>query len=85
MIILNIGFSILKFYHLVTHAIFKSLLFLCTGIVIHLMKNNQDIRCCGGLREIISFVRVIFYPGCPFLTEFYSKDLVIEFSYIFKN
>jgi len=45
MMILRIGFGILGFYHLITHAVFKSLLFLWTDIITHLMKNNQDIRC----------------------------------------
>jgi len=88
MIILRIGFNLLGFYHLMTHAIFKSLLFLCAGIVIHLINNNQDIRCCGGLNETIPFVSVVFYVsilsiiGCPFLAGFYSKDLIMELSYI---
>jgi len=78
-------------YHLITHAAFKSLLFLCAGVIIHLMKNNQDIRYYGGLSEIIiSFVRVVFYVDilsmieCPFLAGFYSKDLIIEFLYIYE-
>jgi NADH:ubiquinone oxidoreductase subunit 5 (subunit L)/multisubunit Na+/H+ antiporter MnhA subunit len=44
MIILRLGLNLLGFYHLTTHAVFKSLLFLCAGVIIHLMKNNQDIR-----------------------------------------
>jgi len=58
MIILSMGFSILEFYHLMTHTIFKSLLFLCAGIVVHLIKNNQNIRHCENLREIIPFVKM---------------------------
>jgi len=87
-IILNMGFNILGFYHLITHAIFKSLLFLCAGIVIHIINNNQDIRCCGGLNETIPFVSAVFYVsilsiiGCPFLSGFYSKDLIMELFYI---
>jgi len=47
MIILRIGFRILGFYHLITHAVFKSLLLLCADIIIRLMKNNQNVRCFG--------------------------------------
>jgi len=88
-IILSLGMNLLGFYHLLTHAVFKSLLFLCAGIIIHLIKNNQDIRYYGGLRDIIPFVRMVFYTsilsimGCPFLAGFYSKDLIIEFLYIY--
>jgi len=56
MMILRMGFRILGFYYLMTHAIFKSLLFLYAGIFIHSMKNNQDIQCCGGLGELFRFV-----------------------------
>jgi len=52
------------------------------------MKGNQDIQCCGSLREINSFAKVIFYGSipsmmeCPFLAGFYPKDLITEFWYI---
>jgi len=52
------------------------------------MKNNRDIRCCGGLRGIIPFMSTVFYVlilfmiRCPFLVGFYSKDLIIEILYI---
>jgi len=88
-IILRLGLRLLGFYHLLVHALFKSLLFLCAGIIIHLIKNNQDIRYCGGLNEIIPFTNIIFYVsvlsiiGCPFLSGFYSKDLIMEFLYIY--
>jgi len=65
------------------------LLFLCAGIIIHLIKNNQDIRYYGGLKEIIPFIIIVFYVsilsiiGCPFLSGFYSKDLIIEFLYVY--
>jgi len=53
------------------------------------MKNDQDIRYCGGLNEIVPFISVVFYVsilsiiGCPFLSRFYSKDLIIEFLHIY--
>lgn len=47
-------FSI-AFFHLITHAFFKSLLFLCAGVVIHTLGGEQDIRKMGGLRDILPF------------------------------
>lgn len=84
MVILRIGVTRLAFYHLVVHALFKSLLFLCSGIIIHQMFNSQDIRFYGGLNELIPLVIIRFYVarlalcGVPFLAGFYSKDLLVE-------
>lgn len=90
MIILRFGLKILGFYHLLTHAVFKSLLFLCAGVVIHRVRDTQDIRACGNLSRVLPFVRVRFYVslialiGIPFLAGFYSKDLIIESLYVLK-
>nr|AWN56136.1 NADH dehydrogenase subunit 5 [Brachymyrmex patagonicus] len=90
MMILSLGFKMLAFYHLLTHAIFKSLLFMCAGCMIHLMNNNQDIRLCGNLNEFIPFIMMSFYiasmalMGFPFLSGFYSKDMIMEMVYIKK-
>lgn len=46
---LGLGFPMLAFFHLVTHALFKALLFVCAGTIIHSMQNNQDIRLMGGI------------------------------------
>lgn len=87
-IILRVGFSMISLFHLLTHAIFKSLLFICAGIIIHLINNNQDIRRYGALNEFIPFTIIRFYLanlslcGFPFLAGFYSKDLIIEIIYI---
>lgn len=89
-IILRLGFRLISFYHLLVHAIFKSLLFICAGIMIHLINNNQDIRNYGGLNEFIPFTIIRFYIsrislcGFPFMAGFYSKDLIIEIIYINK-
>lgn len=86
-IILRLGLNIIAFYHLLTHAIFKSLLFICAGIVIHSIINNQDIRLLGNLNEIIPFIIIRFYIsnlalcGIPFISGFYSKDLIMELVY----
>jgi len=56
MIILSMGL-----FHLMTRTVFKSPLFLSVGIVIHLIKNNQNTHYRESLREIIPFAGVIFY------------------------
>lgn len=90
MIILRIGQEILAFYHLLTHAIFKSILFICAGIIIHSMRYNQDIRLFGNLNEIIPFTIIRFLVsnlalcGFPFFAGFYSKDYIIEVIYIYQ-
>lgn len=87
-IVLRLGLKFLAFYHLLTHAVFKSLLFICAGIIIHFIDNNQDIRFYGILNEFIPFTIIRFYVsrlaliGFPFLSGFYSKDLIIEIIYI---
>lgn len=87
-IILRLGFRIISIFHLLTHAIFKSLLFICAGIIIHLINNNQDIRVYGSLNEFVPFTIIRFYVanlslcGIPFIAGFYSKDFIIEIVYI---
>lgn len=86
-IILSLGLEIIAFYHLLVHAIFKSILFMCAGAIIHSIINNQDIRLFGNLKEIIPFVIICFFIanlalcGFPFIAGFYSKDLIIELVY----
>lgn len=86
-IILRLGLRIVSFYHLLTHAIFKSMLFMCAGIIIHSIFNNQDIRLFGNLNINIPFTIIGFLVarlalcGFPFLAGFYSKDFIIELIY----
>nr|YP_010350326.1 NADH dehydrogenase subunit 5 [Ixodes barkeri]UOK09755.1 NADH dehydrogenase subunit 5 [Ixodes barkeri]UOL50398.1 NADH dehydrogenase subunit 5 [Ixodes barkeri] len=88
MLILSMGKMEYAFFHLVMHAIFKSMLFLCAGLVIHNMGGIQDLRylgnffcyspmiCgCMGLASLSLF-------GFPFMGGFYSKDLILEFVYM---
>nr|QBG38583.1 NADH dehydrogenase subunit 5 [Acropyga donisthorpei] len=88
MMILSLGMEMLAFFHLLIHAIFKSLLFMCAGVMIHMMNNNQDIRFSGGMNEYIPFTMMSFYianlslMGFPFLSSFYSKDLIMEVVYL---
>ena len=46
---LSLGFAGLAFFNLLTHVLFKSLLFICAGVVIHSIKDSQDIRFIGNL------------------------------------
>nr|QTV76614.1 NADH dehydrogenase subunit 5 [Phytophthora agathidicida]DAD54889.1 TPA_asm: NADH dehydrogenase subunit 5 [Phytophthora agathidicida]DAD54928.1 TPA_asm: NADH dehydrogenase subunit 5 [Phytophthora agathidicida]DAD55006.1 TPA_asm: NADH dehydrogenase subunit 5 [Phytophthora agathidicida]DAD55201.1 TPA_asm: NADH dehydrogenase subunit 5 [Phytophthora agathidicida] len=78
----------LAIFHLSNHAYFKALLFLCSGAVIHAMGDEQDIRKMGGLRRILPFTYIMFLIGSlslmgfPFLTGFYSKDLILEVAFV---
>lgn len=82
--ILAIGFYKLAFFHLLTHALFKALLFICAGAIIHNIKNSQDIRDIGSLviymPLTISCLNVanLALCGFPFLAGFYSKDIILE-------
>jgi NADH-ubiquinone oxidoreductase chain 5 len=82
--ILAIGFPKLAFFHLLTHALFKALLFICAGVIIHNIKNSQDIRSIGSLFVNMPFtttclnVANLALCGFPFLAGFYSKDLILE-------
>nr|YP_010397506.1 NADH dehydrogenase subunit 5 [Pagastia tianmumontana]UQJ73376.1 NADH dehydrogenase subunit 5 [Pagastia tianmumontana] len=84
MSILAMGFPKLAFFHLLTHALFKALLFMCAGAIIHNMKNSQDIRFMGALSMHMPFttsclnVANLALCGMPFLAGFYSKDLILE-------
>nr|YP_011010349.1 NADH dehydrogenase subunit 5 [Metrocoris tigrinus]WPW46964.1 NADH dehydrogenase subunit 5 [Metrocoris tigrinus] len=84
MTILFMGFPYLSYFHLLTHAFFKALLFLCSGLIIHVMNNTQDIRFMGGLSGQLPFTLTCFFIsnlslcGFPYLSGFYSKDLILE-------
>uniref|UniRef100_A0AAU6QG53 NADH-ubiquinone oxidoreductase chain 5 n=1 Tax=Nepsalus insolitus TaxID=2957736 RepID=A0AAU6QG53_9NEOP len=84
MSVLSMGYSYLAFFHLLTHALFKALLFMCAGSVIHSVNNTQDIRFMGGLINMLPLTCTCFNVsnlalcGMPFLAGFYSKDLILE-------
>nr|AIW65043.1 NADH dehydrogenase subunit 5 [Notonectidae sp. MT-2014] len=84
MSILFLGFPLLTFFHLLTHAFFKALLFLCAGLIIHCMSDSQDIRYMGGIINYLPFTCICFCVsnlslcGIPFLSGFYSKDIMLE-------
>nr|ARH54984.1 NADH dehydrogenase subunit 5 [Deporaus tristis] len=84
MSILALGEFKLAFFHLLTHALFKALLFMCAGNIIHNMSNNQDIRLMGGLIYQMPLTCTLLNVcnfslcGLPFLSGFYSKDMIVE-------
>nr|AQM40052.1 NADH dehydrogenase subunit 5 [Atlanticus sp. ZJZ-2017] len=84
MSILAMGFPKLAFFHLLTHALFKALLFMCAGSLIHNMSDSQDIRFMGNICGQMPLTAVCFnisnlaLCGMPFLAGFYSKDLILE-------
>ena len=73
--------------HVVNHAFFKALLFLGAGAVIHSFADQQDVRRLGGLIKFLPFTYTAMLVGSlsllatPWLTGFYSKDLIIELAY----
>jgi len=75
------------FFHLTNHAFFKALLFLSAGSIIHAVNDEQDMRKMGGLKYLAPFtysmiiIGSLALIGFPFLTGFYSKDLILEVAY----
>nr|YP_009262399.1 NADH dehydrogenase subunit 5 [Gramastacus insolitus]ANI86975.1 NADH dehydrogenase subunit 5 [Gramastacus insolitus] len=88
MSILALGFLDLAFFHLLTHALFKALLFMCAGVIIHSVKESQDIRNMGSLVMMMPLTTVsmnlanLALCGMPFLAGFYSKDLILEVAFM---
>ena len=84
-------------FHLFTHAFFKALLFLGAGSVIHAVSDEQDMRRMGGLRKLIPTTYWMMIIGTVALTGlgipfteigtagFFSKDAIIESSYVSHN
>nr|AXJ93300.1 NADH dehydrogenase subunit 5 [Nereis sp.] len=86
MFTLSLGLPEIAFFHLITHALFKALLFICAGNMIDIHHHSQDLRLMGNLSNQlpISTTSILIANmalcGMPFLSGFYSKDLIIESS-----
>lgn len=84
MVSVGVGNVGVAFFHLICHAIFKALLFLCGGRMIHRFNGNQDVRFIGrivrGLPVTRTGLNVANFSLCglPFMAGFYSKDLILE-------
>merc|ERR1712176_347167 len=84
MTIIGAGKPLLAYLHLLSHAYFKAILFICAGIIIHNIKDYQDIRTIGGMYismpKVSSIINVanIRLCGLPFMRGFYSKDRILE-------
>ncbi|HEU4718429.1 MAG TPA: NADH-quinone oxidoreductase subunit L [Bacteroidia bacterium] len=74
-------------FHVMTHAFFKALLFLCAGSVIHAMSGEQDIRRMGGLKKALPITHLTFLigtlaiSGLPPFSGFFSKDEILGHVY----
>uniref|UniRef100_UPI0030FE62CD NADH dehydrogenase subunit 5 n=1 Tax=Erinaceus concolor TaxID=37316 RepID=UPI0030FE62CD len=84
MVTIGINQPYMAFLHICTHAFFKAMLFLCSGSIIHNMKDEQDIRKMGSVYKTMPFtssaliIGNLALTGMPYLSGFYSKDLIIE-------
>ncbi|MCP4972903.1 MAG: NADH-quinone oxidoreductase subunit L, partial [Prochlorococcus sp.] len=96
MLAMGCGAPVAGMFHLVTHAFFKAMLFLCSGSVIHAMEDvvghepilAQDMRLMGGLRKKMPITSITFLIGCiaisgiPPLAGFWSKDEILGQAFI---
>nr|WOR81155.1 NADH dehydrogenase subunit 5 [Micraspides sp.] len=86
--ILSVGYYDLAFFHLLIHALFKALLFMCAGSIIHNVGESQDIRSMGSLVGQMPIMSTMFnlsnlaLCGMPFMAGFYSKDLILEMVWV---
>ncbi len=87
----GVGAYNIAMFHLFTHAFFKALLFLGAGSVIHSFNDEQDINKMGGVYKhlpytyILMIIGTLALTGFPFLSGFYSKDLIIEYAFLKGN
>jgi NADH-ubiquinone oxidoreductase chain 5 len=89
MMVIAIGLSCYNtaLFHLINHAFYKGLLFLGAGSIIHAVYDNQDLRKYGGLKSYlpltysVMLIASLSLIALPFMTGFYSKDLILESAY----
>src|SRR5690606_15644245 len=85
---LGVGAFTGAFFHVITHAFFKGLLFLGAGSVIHAMSDEQDMRRMGGLKKklpityLTMLIGTIAISGIPPLSGFFSKDEILAHAFV---
>jgi NADH-quinone oxidoreductase subunit L len=83
----GVGAFQVSIFHLITHAFFKALLFLCAGSVIHAMSDEQDMRKMGGIWKMVPITYVTMWigslalGGIPPFAGYWSKDAILESAY----
>lgn len=79
----GLGLPQLAYFHLITHAMFKALMFMCAGIIISKKSHSQNLRRVGSADEslllaILFKIARLSLNAVPFIAGFYSKDLILE-------
>lgn len=88
---IGLGIVNLAYFHIITHALFKALLFICAGTLIHRHIHRQDLRWMGNITSQIPTTTSCFILanialcGAPFISGFYSKDIILESSIFYSN
>nr|YP_009164266.1 NADH dehydrogenase subunit 5 [Amynthas longisiphonus]AIR76363.1 NADH dehydrogenase subunit 5 [Amynthas longisiphonus] len=88
---MGLGMVNLAYFHMITHALFKALLFICAGTLIHSHTHGQDLRWMGNINKQMPTTSSCFILanmalcGAPFMSGFYSKDMIIESSIFYSN
>nr|YP_009371235.1 NADH dehydrogenase subunit 5 [Ozobranchus jantseanus]ARR75356.1 NADH dehydrogenase subunit 5 [Ozobranchus jantseanus] len=83
---LGLNLPMLCYFHMVAHAMFKALLFICAGVLINSHHHSQDLRWMGNLASQMPMtssciiISNLAMAGFPFLAAFYTKDPIIEMS-----
>nr|YP_009731511.1 NADH dehydrogenase subunit 5 [Macrocheles muscaedomesticae]QHQ98529.1 NADH dehydrogenase subunit 5 [Macrocheles muscaedomesticae] len=86
-LVVSLGEYILGFFHLISHAVIKAMLFLAAGVVIHASGGYQDMRKLVSIKAVSPAISSFMLIGClslsgfPFSSGFYSKDTILEFLY----
>nr|AKS03991.1 NADH dehydrogenase subunit 5 [Spadella cephaloptera] len=86
-IALGVQSKMLCFFHLLSHALFKALLFMCVGVLIHSVFGSQEMRCYNHSKSNLWASSLIIVAstalcGFPFFSGFYSKDSIVEYFFM---
>nr|BCJ04127.1 NADH dehydrogenase subunit 5 [Amynthas yunoshimensis]BDQ44325.1 NADH dehydrogenase subunit 5 [Amynthas yunoshimensis] len=88
---MGLGMVNLAYFHMITHALFKALLFICAGTLIHSLMHSQDLRWMGNITTQMPtttsclILANMALCGAPFMSGFYSKDMIVESSIFYSN